>query len=177
VSYLCSVDGCDRPAREGRCLCDAHQKRAQRGGDMAAEVQPKNRTKWGKVTDQIHIFVDADDDGAYGRAEETLKKYMREWAKTDESEQQRKAHSDRIKQALNELRERGVKLGRPLGSGKIRAPNILEMVKAFGGVKALAERLGVHRSTVHREVKKARAGATSSVSAPVRERGSSPSVE
>jgi hypothetical protein len=147
----CTVGDCERPTREGRRLCEAHEKRLQRGqpltAPLAERLSPKERLleaarRW--------VESDAEDDGEYERNERAVLRAAKAFGPA--------ATGAIIREALAEARARGVRLGRP---PKVDTGEAQAMVERLGTVQLAAAALGVSRDAVRRALER---GAKSSIS-------------
>lgn len=90
-------------------------------------------------------LADAEEDEDYARARERLRKLV-------DLEGRRKQRK-RVQAALDELRRKGVRLGRP---PSVTAEAVLRAMDEFKTMAATARALGVSRFAVARAVRKAR---------------------
>jgi DNA invertase Pin-like site-specific DNA recombinase len=134
----CAVGDCERPTRGGRTLCEAHEKRKQRGQSLTAELAerltPKQRlleacNRW--------IETDPEDDVAYEANERAVVRAAKAFAPATTGEI--------IREALAAARARGVRLGRP---PELQPEDARRMVKRLGTITLAARALGVDRKTV-----------------------------
>lgn len=72
----CGAPGCERPAAPGRGMCWAHIKRMAREAEMAAPVRERHADPWQRVWEAAIAAseCDTDDDTAFHRAEDRLRK-------------------------------------------------------------------------------------------------------
>lgn len=96
----CLVGDCIRPARPGRAMCRAHEKRKERHGekaDMSAPVKDRDEEPLHRLQQAAHTFSNADtaDDVAYRRALDLLKVAAKRWMKNLDRKASQK-QSDKI---------------------------------------------------------------------------------
>lgn len=145
MNAYCAISTCERETRDGRELCDLHEKRKQRGGDMHAPVQERLNPEQ-RFFEALERYndVSSEDDGAYLHERKRLLAAVANFSNN--------AMSAIVKQALAEARARGIRLGSP---PKLDYANIHGLVALWGGVSRAARELGVSRRTVQRALRRA----------------------
>jgi nucleotide-binding universal stress UspA family protein len=141
----CAVGDCERPTRGGRTLCEAHEKRKQRGQPLTAEISERLSPKQRLIEAALRLVdTDPEDDTAWEANERAVIRAARVFAPS--------ATGEIIRQALADARARGVRLGAP---PKIDGAQARQMVKRLGSITLAAKALGVDRDTVSRALKRA----------------------
>lgn len=146
----CIIDSCERPAARAG-LCWAHVKRRQEKrpldsplADTQARSGEHEMTPLERLEKTALDLADAEEDEDYARARERLRKLV-------DLEGRRKQRK-RVQAALDELRRKGVRLGRP---PSVTAEAVLRAMDEFKTMAATARALGVSRFAVARAVRKA----------------------
>lgn len=147
----CTIDSCERPAARAG-LCWAHVKRRQEKRPLdtpLADTQSRSgeheMTPLERLEKTALDLADAEEDEDYARARERLRKLV-------DLEGRRKQRK-RVQAALDELRRKGVRLGRP---PSVTAEAVLRAIDQFKTMAAAGRALGVSRFAVARAVRKAR---------------------
>jgi hypothetical protein len=140
MESYCAAGECERPTREGRTYCDAHEKRHQRGQSLSAplaeRLTPKERVleagrRW--------LESDAEDDAEYERNERAFLRAARQLAP--------QCHAELVRAGLVAARARGVRLGRP---PKVAPEQARTMLERLGQVRLAALALGVSEPALRR---------------------------
>jgi hypothetical protein len=79
VSY-CNAPDCMNVAPPGSDLCGGHRKRLQRGQPVATPLR-QARSPWSILTDAAIRYADVDDERAYGRASDNLRRAAESYVK------------------------------------------------------------------------------------------------
>lgn len=139
----CSVDGCPNPAAKSG-LCEGHVKRRTRGQVVSAALKLRPRSPLERLTEAALAYANAESDDEFDRAKDNLRKSAAAFAPND--------RSTAIREALAELKRRGLKLGRPR---KVEPEVAVRMVEQEGGVRKAALVLRVSRMAVSRALREA----------------------
>lgn len=145
-SSYCVWGDCEEPTRQGRRLCEMHEKRRQRGADMSAPKQER-LTPAERLLELAIRLADADSDEEFRRARRGLLSAARALGP--------KLSGEIIRDAMAAARRRGVRIGRP---PKLTADQARAALEEHGSVIAAARALGVHRRTLQRTLRRATEG-------------------
>lgn len=150
---FCTVDGCLRRAkRDASGLCEGHTKRAQRGTTVAGGLLERTSSRYTPYASPLERLqeaalrladADAEDEGAYQRAQDALRKAAEAYG--------RRAISEKVRQALARAKAKGRPVGRP---PKVTADQASQMRAATGSNAEAARRLGVSRDTLAKALKR-----------------------
>lgn len=151
----CSVDGCDKPVgKEG--LCWGHRRRRQRGQVVNTSLRSRPESPMARLCEAAIVYANAEEDDDFARARDNLRKAASAYGGMSVPEL--------VRRALEEARQRGVRLGRP---PKVEPELVAKMVLEVGGLDEVAARLSVSVWTVRRALRRASGAKTYFCSDPV----------
>ncbi len=154
----CAVDDCPRPAKRNG-YCYSHSKRGQRGMPVHVPIPQRPTKPFDRAVEAALAYAeaDADDEVAYRRARDNLRKCVASCAPAVRAEMESELISRLTREAMAKLRARGVKLGRP---HKIAPEEVALAVRRLGGAAKAAAALGLSERQVFRSLRKVRGNET-----------------
>lgn len=145
---LCSVDGCERLVEKAG-LCAGHRKRKVRGQVVNTQLARRPSSPLEYLCESALAYADADDDVAYERAKDNLRKAAMSYAAKGETPVF--SISDYLKEKIAAARARGSRHGRPPSAS---TQLIASVAKQARSVTEAALQLGISRTTIWRALQK-----------------------
>ena len=138
---LCRAEDCTNlSARDG--LCWSHARRKREGASMQLAKRPATPIERVREAALTYAEVDAEDDDAFRRADDNLRKAAIAYGAREVI--------DRIRKGLERRRQAGLHVGRPR---KVEPKAAIDAVTETGSVQKAATKLGVSRYTVGRALR------------------------
>lgn len=145
----CEWGECERETREGRTLCEMHEKRKQRGQPMSAEPQEKLTPIERFIVAAVRLAeTDSDNDAEYDANRGAVVRAGK--VAFGDS----RAVSEAIRAGMERARQQGKRLGAPPRLD----PEMVRAAVAEVGIKRAARMLSASRNAVRRALRRGAQG-------------------
>jgi len=132
----CTIDDCPNDAAKGG-LCWAHLKRRTAGQELAPPVEKRPESPLARLEEAALTYADAEDDQAFARAKDNLRKSALVYS--------RRTHPESIRRGIERVRRLGKRLGRPL---RLTSEDAVRLVEQHGSIRAAARLSGIQRTVI-----------------------------